>query len=205
MAGILSGLYHAPLTAIFLIAEITGGYTLMIPLMIVSSIAYAISKYLQLYSMDTQSLAHYGAVFTHDGDHNILTTLKTKDLVETNFQRIHLHTTFEEFLIVIVQSKRNIFPVLDEENKLLGIILLDDIRHLVVNPEDNKHIKIKTIMTSPPAIVGLNDSMGSVMEKFDKLQVWNLPVVDNDQYVGFISKSGILSLYRNQLKDLTII
>jgi CIC family chloride channel protein len=205
MAGILSGLYHAPLTAIFLIAEITGGYTLMIPLMIVSSIAYAISKYLQLYSMDTQSLAHYGAVFTHDRDHNILTTLKTKDLVETNFQRIHLHTTFEEFLIVIVQSKRNIFPVVDEEGKLLGIILLDDIRHLVVNPEDNKHIKIKTIMTLPPAIVRLNDSMGSVMEKFDKLQVWNLPVVDNDQYVGFISKSGILSLYRNQLKDLTII
>jgi chloride channel protein, CIC family len=205
MAGILSGIYHAPLTAIFLIAEITGGYTLIIPLMIVSSIGYAISKYLEPYSMDTQKLVQKGALYTHDRDHNILTTLKTSDLIETDFQKINPKITFDELVRLIAVSKRNIFPVVNAEEKLLGIILLDNIKTLVFQKKSNKNMRIQDIMIQPPTTVALDESMESAMEKFDKTQVWNLPVIDNGKYVGFISKSGILSLYRNQLKDLTII
>jgi chloride channel protein, CIC family len=205
MAGILSGIYHAPLTAIFLIAEITGGYTLIIPLMIVSSVGYAISRYLEPYSMDTKKLVQKGALYTHDRDHNILTTLKTSDLIETNFQKISLNITFDELIEVIAQSKRNIFPVVNAEEKLLGIILLDNIKAIIFQKKSNKNMRIQDIMIQPPTTVALDESMESAMEKFDKTQVWNLPVINNGKYVGFISKSGILSLYRNQLKDLTIV
>jgi len=204
MAGILSGLYHAPLTAIFLIAEITGGYMLMIPLMIVSSISYAISKYFEPFSMDTKTLGQSGKIFTYDRDHNILTTIRTSNLIETNFQKISPNDTLGNLVEIISKSKRNIFPVTDLENKLLGIIILDNIRDIMFKNEMYNKVTAKELMTSPPTTISSTQTMESVMKKFDETGAWNLPVIDNGQYVGFISKSSVFTSYRTKLKAATI-
>jgi CIC family chloride channel protein len=204
MAGILSGLYHAPLTAIFLIAEITGGYTLMIPLMIVSSISFAISKYFEPYSMDVKKLALSGKVFTNDKDQNILATISTSNLIETNFQSVSASLNLGGLVNVIAQSKRNIFPVLDSNNKLLGIIILDNIRKIIFKTELYEKIAVHDLMNPATAVISANQSMESVMKIFDETGAWNLPVTDNGIYVGFVSKSSIFSSYRSKIKDITI-
>ena len=204
MAGILSGLYHAPLTAIFLIAEITGGYTLMIPLMIVSSISFAIAKYFEPFSMDTKKLSLSGKIFTHDKDRNILTTLSTSNLIETNFQPISPNDTLGNLVEVFSKSKRNIFPVTDHNNKFLGIIVLDNIRDIIFKSEMYDKVKIKELMTNPPAIISSDQTMEAIMDEFDETGAWNLPVVDDGKYIGFISKSNIFSSYRKKLKSATI-
>jgi CIC family chloride channel protein len=204
MAGILSGLYHAPLTAIFLIAEITGGYTLMIPLMIVSSISFAISKYFEPYSMDVKKLALSGKIFTNDKDQNILATISTSNLIETNFQAVSASLNLGGLVNVIAQSKRNIFPVLDSNNKLLGIIILDNIREIIFKTELYEKIIVRDLMNPAPAVISANQSMESVMKIFDETGAWNLPVTDNGVYIGFVSKSSIFSSYRSKIKDITI-
>jgi len=204
MAGILSGLYHAPLTAIFLIAEITGGYTLMIPLMIVSSISYAISKYFEPFSMDTKILGQSGKIFTDDRDHNILTTIRTSNLIETDFQKISPNDTLGNLVEIISKSTRNIFPVTDIENKLLGIIILDNIRDIMFKNEMYDKVTAKELMTNPPTTISPTQTMETVMKKFDETGAWNLPVIDNGQYVGFISKSSVFTSYRTKLKATTI-
>ena len=204
MAGILSGLYHAPLTAIFLIAEITGGYTLMIPLMIVSSISYAISKYFEPFSMDTKTLGQSGKIFTDDRDHNILTTIRTSNLIETDFQKISPNDTLGNLVEIISKSTRNIFPVTDTENKLLGIIILDNIRDIMFKNEMYDKVTAKELMTNPPTTISPTQTMETVMKKFDETGAWNLPVIDNGQYVGFISKSSVFTSYRTKLKATTI-
>lgn len=204
MAGILSGLYHAPLTAIFLIAEITGGYTLMIPLMIVSSISYAISKYFEPFSMDTKILGQSGKIFTDDRDHNILTTIKTSNLIETNFQKISPNDTLGNLVEIISKTTRNIFPVIDSENKLLGIIILDNIRDIMFKNEMYNKVTAKELMTNPPTTISPLQTMESVMKKFDETGAWNLPVIDNGKYVGFISKSSVFTSYRTKLIATTI-
>ena len=205
MAGILSGIYHAPLTAIFLIAEITGGYALMIPLMVVSSISYAISKYFEPYSMDTKKLGKSGKLFTFDRDRNILTTIRTSNLIETNFQKIAPEDTLGNLVETIAKSKRNIFPVTDKENKLLGIIILDNIRDIMFKNEMYDKVTAKELMTIPPATISPNQKMESVMKVFDETGAWNLPVIDNGQYIGFLSKSSVFTSYRTKLKATTIV
>ena len=204
MAGILSGLYHAPLTALFLIAEITGGYNLLIPLMIVSSISYAISKHFEKFSMDSKKLASSGLMFTTDKDKNILTTISTSRLVETDFIKIFPLQTLGEFVKIIASSKRNIFPVVNDKNKLLGIIILDNVREVIFKPELYEKVLVKELMSMPPEIVAPYEPMESVMKKFDETGAWNLPVIDAGEYVGFISKSSIFSNYRNKLMDYSI-
>lgn len=204
MAGILSGLYHAPLTAIFLIAEITGGYTLMIPLMIVSSISFAISKYFEPYSMDLKKLALSGKIFTNDKDQNILATISTSNLIENNFQVVSSSLNLGGLVDVIAQSKRNIFPVLDNNNKLLGIIILDNIREIIFKTELYEKIVVCDLMNPAPAVISANQSMESVMKIFDETGAWNLPVTENGVYIGFVSKSSIFSSYRSKIKDTTI-
>jgi len=204
MAGILSGIYHAPLTAIFLIAEITGGYTLMIPLMIVSSISFAISKYFEPYSMDIKKLALSGKIFTNDKDQNILATISTSNLIETNFQSVSANLNLGDLVNIIAQSKRNIFPVVNDSNKLLGIIVLDNIRELIFKTELYEKVKVRDLMNPAPAVISANQSMESVMSVFDETGAWNLPVVDKGIYIGFVSKSSIFSSYRSQLKSTTI-
>jgi CIC family chloride channel protein len=204
MAGILSGMYHAPLTAIFLIAEITGGYTLMIPLMIVSSISFAISKYFEPYSMDVKKLALSGKIFTNDKDQNILATISTANLIETNFQSVSADLNLGDLVNIIAQSKRNIFPVVDSANKLVGIIILDNIRELIFKTELYQKIQVRNLMNPAPTVISANQSMESVMKVFDETGAWNLPVTNNGIYVGFVSKSSIFSSYRLQLKSNTI-
>lgn len=200
MAGILSGLYHAPLTAIFLIAEITGGYTLMIPLMIVSSISFAISRYFEPFSMDTKKMAESGDLLTNDRDQNVLTTIKTTDFVETDYPLLSPDNTLGRLVSIIANSKRNVFPVTDENKNFLGIIILDDIREVMFKKDFYEKVLVKELMIKPLGIVNSDQAMTTVMETFDETGAWILPVVDDGKYVGFISKSIIFSGYRSKLK-----
>ena len=205
MAGILSGLYHAPLTAIFLIAEITGGYNLMIPLMVVSSISYAVSKYFEPFSMDVKSLGLSGEALTNDRDKNLLSTIKMSNLIETNFQKIAPNDTLGKLVETMAISKRNIFPVINSKNHLIGIIILDNVREVIFKNDLYEKVKVSELMTLPPAVILSNESMDAVMHKFDETGAWNLPVIEDEHYLGFISKSSVFTSYRSKLKDTTIV
>ncbi len=205
MAGILSGLYQAPLTAIFLIAEITGGYNLMIPLMLVSSISYIVSKYFEPYSMDSRQLANSGQIFPNNKDKNILNTILASKLVESDFQTVPVKGSLRQLVNAISMSKRNIFPVIDEEGKLLGIILLDSVRDIIFKTDLYDTISIETLMVNPPDTIFYQETMETVMRKFDETKAWNLPVVNDElQYIGFISKSNIFTSYRKKLISTVI-
>lgn len=199
MAGILTGIFHSPLTGIFLIAEITGGYELMIPLMIVSALSYTIVKYFEPYSMDVKSLAKKGQIFTHDKDKNILTTLKVSRAIETDFDSVRPEQTLGELVEVVSKAHRNIFPVVNADGQLEGIILLDNIRDVMFRHELYDKINCEEIMRQPAAIVHPDESMYDVMKKFDETAAWNLPVIDDGKYAGFVSKSSIFSKYREKL------
>ncbi len=198
MAGVLSGVMHAPLTAIFLIAEITGGYELMIPLMIVSSSSYIISKYFEPFSMDLKRLAIKGEIFTADKDRNILTSLKTSNLTETDFQIVSPDETLGTLIKTVANSKRNIFPVVSNE-KLVGVVVIDNIREIMFKHEMYDTVFVKEIMREPFAIITPEENMDSVMKKFDETGAWNLPVLKDGKYIGFISKTSIFIHYRNRL------
>lgn len=199
MAGILTGVFHAPLTGIFLIAEITGGYDLMIPLMVVSAISYMIVKYFEPLSMDAKKLAKRGDIIIQDKDKTILSSLNLSKVIENNFQKISPEASLGELVEVVANSHRNIFPVIDPSNRLIGIILLDNIREIMFKTELYNSVIVKQLMRKPPAVISPDENMHSVMKKFDETGVWNLPVVENNQYLGFISKSSLLTKYRSQL------
>lgn len=202
MAGVLSGVFHAPLTAIFLIAEITGGYELMIPLMIVSASSFMISKYFEPYSMDIKRLAKKGHVFTSDKDRNILTSLKISKVIETDFQLVSPDATLGELVGVVALSKRNIFPVVADE-MLLGVIVLDNIREIMFKHDMYDKVYVKELMRKPFATIAPEEAMELVMKKFDETGAWNLPVLNEGKYIGFISKSSIFVQYRNRLIKTT--
>jgi chloride channel protein, CIC family len=205
MAGVISGLYHAPLTAIFLIAEITGGYNLMIPLMIVSSISFAISKYFEPFPMDTIRMARQGTILTEDKDTKILTTIKAEKLIETDFKPINADATLGTLVELISKSKRNIFPVVDKDKNLLGIILLDNIREIIFKHDLYDKVFVKELMTTIPAIISCTETMDGIMKKFDETGAWNLPVVNEQhKYMGFISKSRVFSSYRSILQTTSL-
>ncbi|MFD2244891.1 chloride channel protein [Pontibacter ruber] len=203
MAGILSGVMHAPLTAIFLIAEITGGYTLMIPLMIVSATSFAMVKYFEPYSLDTKKLAQKGELLTRDKDQTVLRIMKIRHLIETDFQQVAPEATLGELVQVIAHSRRNLFPVVNKEQQLEGIILLENVREVMFRTEKYDTVQVKELMAQPPAAVQYNDSMADVMNKFDETGAWNLPVLDGKQYIGFVSKSSIFTKYRKLLIKTT--
>jgi CIC family chloride channel protein len=204
MAGILSGLFHAPLTAIFLIAEITGGYSLMIPLMIVSSISFAISKRFEKHSMDVKNLAKKGHAFTSNKDTNILSTLDTNSIIQTDYLTVTPNENLTKLVDLISHSNQVIFAVVDDENRLLGIVHFNDIREIIFNIYRVKYTLVKEIMVQPIEIIYPDDSMELVMNKFEKSRKAFLPVLKNDKYFGFISKSIALEAYRTKLKSMTI-
>jgi CIC family chloride channel protein len=204
MAGILSGLFHAPLTAIFLIAEITGGYSLMIPLMIVSSISFAISKRFEKHSMDVKNLAKKGHAFTSNKDTNILSTLDTNSIIQTDYLTVTPNENLTKLVDLISHSNQVIFAVVDDENRLLGIVHFNDIREIIFNTYRVKYTLVKEIMVQPIEIIYPDDSMELVMNKFEKSRKAFLPVLKNDKYFGFISKSIALEAYRTKLKSMTI-
>lgn len=204
MAGILSGLFHAPLTAIFLIAEITGGYDLMIPLMIVASISFAISKRFEKHSLDVKSLAKKGHAFTGNKDTNILTTIDINSIIQTDYLTVTPDENLEKLVDLISHSNQVIFGVVNKENELLGIVHFNDIREIIFNPYRVKYTLVKEIMTTPADIISPFDSMEKVMDKFEKAKVNFLPVLRDGKYYGFISKATTLEAYRAKLKLMTI-
>ena len=204
MAGILSGLFHAPLTAIFLIAEITGGYDLMIPLMIVASISFAISKRFEKHSMDVKNLVEKGHVFTSNKDTNILATLETNSIIQTDYLTLQPNENLEKLVDLISNSNQVIFAVVDEENHLLGIVHFNTIRKIIFNTYRVKYTMVKDIMMQLNEIVTPDESMETVMDKFETSKAAYLPVLKNGKYYGFISKSVALEAYRTKLKSITI-
>ncbi|MFT2009429.1 chloride channel protein [Pontibacter sp. 13R65] len=203
MAGILSGVMHAPLTAVFLIAEITGGYTLMIPLMLVSATSFALVKYFEPYSLDTKKLAQKGALLARNKDMTVLRIMKIQHLIETDFQAVSPTATLGELVEIIAHSKRNLFPVVNEKQHLEGIILLENVREIMFKPEKYEIVKAGELMIQPPVLVQHDDNMADVMKKFDEAGVWNLPVLKDQKYLGFVSKSSIFTKYRKLLIKTT--
>ena len=202
MAGILSGLFHAPLTAIFLIAEITGGYDLMIPLMIVSSISFAISKRFEKHSMDVKNLARKGLAFTTNKDTNILSTLDTEKIIQTDYLTIFPDENLEKVVDLISHSNQVIFAVVDKEDEMLGVVHFNDIREIIFSNFKVKYTSVREIMSPPTAYVTNFSSMETVMNKFETSKVAFLPVLKNGKYYGFISKSVALEAYREKLKSM---
>ncbi|WP_422349794.1 chloride channel protein [Flagellimonas sp.] len=205
MAGLIAGVIHAPLTAIFLIAEITGGYQLFVPLMITASISYLITKNALDYTIYTKELAKIGALLTHNKDQMVLGLMEMDDVIETNFKSVHPEMSLGQMLHESVsKSKRNIFPVLDENQKLMGIIVLDDIREFMFDKKLYDTVYVKNLMHAPPEHIFYNsDNMKQVMRKFQDSGAWNLPVIKDGKYVGFISKSKLLTAYRRKLINYT--
>jgi CIC family chloride channel protein len=204
MAGILSGLFHAPLTAIFLIAEITGGYDLMIPLMIVSSISFALSKRFEKHSMDVKNLAKKGHVFTGNKDTNILSTLDTTSIIQSDYLTVSPDENLEKLVDLISHSNQVVFAVVTSEKKLVGVIHFNDVREVIFSSFKVKYTQVKEVMTLPTELIYPTDSMALVMNKFEQSKTAFLPVVKESKYFGFISKSMALEAYRSKLKSMTI-
>jgi CIC family chloride channel protein len=204
MAGILSGLFHAPLTAIFLIAEITGGYSLMLPLMIVASISFAISKRFERHSMDVKELAKKGHAFTSNKDTNVLATLDTSSIIQTDYLTVTPGENLEKLVDLISHSNQVIFAVVDKDKRLVGVVHFNNIREIIFNTYRVKYTLVKNIMAVPTEIIYPFNTMETVMNKFERSKVAFLPVVKDDKYYGFISKSIALEAYRTKLKSMTI-
>lgn len=199
MSGVMAGVMHAPMTAIFLIAEVTGGYNLFLPLITTATISYITIMIFEPHSIYTKRLAQRGELLTHHKDKNVLIMLNTEKLIETGFIELKEDYTLRDFVKRVPESKRNIFPVTDDENKLVGIVLMESVRPIIFNREMYDNTMITEFMTAPPAIVEMNENMDSVMKKFNKTKAWNLPVTENGQYKGFLSKSKIFNEYRDIL------
>jgi CIC family chloride channel protein len=204
MAGLMAGVMQAPMTAIFLIAEITGGYELLIPLIVASTVSYATIRIFERYSIYTKRIAAQGELLTHDSDQAVLTLLKTSDMVERDFTTVCYTDTLGMLVDAISRSHRNLFPVLDEQGRFQGIVTLNDVREIMFDRASYDTVKMYNIMKSAPAFVYLDEKMESVMDKFESTQAWNLPVLDDEnKYLGFVSKSKIFSSYRDQLKAVS--
>ncbi len=204
MTGLMAGVLHAPLTAIFLIAEITGGYDLFVPLMLVAAISYAFTKYFISNSIYTVELAKRGELITHNKDKNALMMMKIDQVLETNFIVLQNEMTLGEMLKHgVAKSSRNIFPVLDKDKQFLGTVLLDDVRSIMFDQSLYESTTVSLFMKPAPEVIFYNDSMEVIMNKFKGTGAWNLPVIKNGTYIGFISKSKLLTAYRNKLIEVT--
>lgn len=204
MAGLMAGVMQAPMTAIFLIADMTGGYDLLIPLILTSTISYAATRAVEPYSIYTKRIAKKGELLTHDSDQAVLTLLKTSELVESDFTTVKIDATLGELAEVVAESKRNIFPVVDSRNHFQGFVSLEDIRRDMFKKDLWNTAHVYNYMKSAPAYVYVDEKMDSVMIKFEQTDAWNLPVIEDDRtYVGFVSKSNIFAAYRNQLKQVS--
>lgn len=203
MAGLMAGVLHAPFTATFLIAEVTGGYKLFLPIMIVSTLSYLFTKTVAPYSIYTVHLARRGDLITHNKDKAVLTLMKIDPVIESNFVEVRKDMKLGDLVNVFKKSSRNIFPVLDDEDKLVGVLTLDDFKQMLFDHSLYKRVTVTDLMLAPPAIIEKHETMGEVMQKFQSTGAWNLPVVDNDKYVGFISKSKLFSAYRRKLIEVS--
>lgn len=203
MGGLIAGVLHAPLTAIFMIAEITGGYDIFLPLMLVAAISFLVTRSIEPHSIYTQLLAKRGDLLTHNKDQAVLTLLELDKVLENNFSKIHPDMPLGELVEVVSTSRRNLFPVLDQEENLVGVLTLDDFRHLMFDQSLYATIYVRELMSPPPALIQEGDDMRSVMQKFQETDAWNLPVVKGRRYRGFVSKSKLFSAYRRKLLEFS--
>ena len=204
MAGLMAGVMQAPLTSIFLIAEITGGYVLLFPLIITSAISFATIRTMEQYSIYTKRIAASGELLTHNSDQAVLTLLKLHDFIETDFATVRVDKTLGDLVDAISKSHRNIFPIVDDDNHFQGIVYLDDVRQYMFHKEFYDKIYIYNILKDSENFVLDTDRMESVMSKFESTGAWNLPVLDeNGVYLGFVSKSQIFTSYREQLQQVS--
>jgi chloride channel protein, CIC family len=201
MAGILSGVFYAPLTAIFLIAELTGGYELMIPLMIVSSLSMVIVHVFEPLSMEAKKLSRILKFSVETRDRFLLSKMDLSELIETNFAIVHPEENIRSLIKSISTSSRNLFPVVDKEDQLIGVVVMDHIRKVIFDPSRDETLTVLQLMSQPPAIIEQNENIHSVLQKFDQTKWWNLPVTEQGRYIGFLSKSSILSRYRNEMLE----
>ena len=199
MTAVMAGVMHAPLMALFLTAELTGGYGLFLPLMIASLSSYGTVRIFSNHSIYTHRLAKRGELITHHKDKAVLTLLKMDSVIETDLLTVRPDMDLGEMVQVISKSNRNIFPVVDKENNFLGMVVLDDIRNIMFRPELYKRFHVGKFMVTPRAKIELGMPMEQVMRTFDETNAWNLPVVENGKYVGFVSKSKIFNSYRRVL------
>lgn len=201
MAGVMSAVMHAPLMAIFLTAELTGGYDLFLPLLIVSTIAYGTIKIFEPYSIYTMRLAKRGELLTHQKDKAVLTLLKIDNVIERDFLTVRPEMSLKQMVDTIARSSRNLFPVVNDDDKLLGVVVLDDIRNIMFRPDLYRKMYVSKFMSIPPAKIVIGENMDKVMKTFDDTGAWNLPVVDSaGRYIGFVSKSKIFNSYRRVLR-----
>jgi CIC family chloride channel protein len=203
MAGLIAGVIHAPLTAIFLIAEITGGYELFFPLMLAATISYGTTRYFVKNSVYTVQLAKRGELMTHHKDRNILLMMKVTDLIETNFRTVRPDQTLGDLVQVITTSSRNIYPVVDEQNFLRGIVKLDDVRHIMFNQAMYDNTRISDLMVTPEWTVETSEQMEEVARKFTESGRYNFPVLQKGKYLGFVSRARVFSSYRDMLKHFS--
>ena len=203
MAGMLAGVVHAPLTAIFLIAEITGGYSLIFPIMIVATVSYGIAKFIIPNSIYTIQLTGRGEMITHHKDKAILTLMNIESLIEKNFNSIGPEQTLGELIDVIKESHRNIFPVVDKENNFYGIIFLDQLRHIMFQTEMYDSTLVKNLMFMPSKVVEWEDDMETVAAKFQHSGKYNLVVLKDGKYIGFVSRANVFSQYRKLLNEFS--
>lgn len=200
MAGAMSGVLYAPLTAIFLIAESSFGYDLFIPLMIVAVISYLIAKWFAPISPELKTLADQGKIFTHQHDSNLLSSLQTKDFIDFDSQTINENASLQDLYDLISNGRKNNFAVIDDNHQLKGTLTLDDVRPYLFN--ENEKLNLSKLVKVPAAVVMLSDKPVRIIQTFDDTSTWNLPVVDEEnKFIGFISKSAILTSYRQLLKD----
>ena len=204
MAALMSGVFHAPLTGVFLIAELTGGYALFLPLMIVSVCSYLTVRMFDSNNIYAVRLAQRGELITHHKDQAVLTILKVSDVIEKNFMRVSPDMDLGQLTSVVAKTKRNIFPVVNAANRLVGIIYLDDVRHMMFRQELYHRYSVATLMREVSERLSIEEPMEAVMRKFEESGAWNLPVEDiNGEYIGFISKSAIFTAYRKTLLEFT--
>ena len=202
MAGLMAGVMQAPMTAIFLIAEISGGYDLFLPLILTATIAFGTTRIVEKYSIYTKRIAQRGELLTHDSDQAVLTLLKVSDVIESDFSPVRIDDTLGQLVEVVSESTRNIFPVIDSKGRFQGYVSLEDIRKDMFRAGEYQKLHVFNFMRSAEAYVYDDESMDSVMKKFETTSAWNLPVVrrSDRSYVGFVSKSKIFSAYRDELK-----
>jgi len=203
MAGLIAGVVHAPLTAIFLIAEITGGYSLLFPIMIVATTSYGITRMISPHSIYTLQLSKRGDMLTHHKDKALLSMMSIEPLIEKNFDTISPDANLGDLVKVISDSTRNIYPVVDEESNFFGIVIMDQIRHLMFQPEMYESTSVRDLLFHPSSIVYLTDDMETVAHKFQHSGKYNLAVLDGNKYVGFVSRANVFSQYRQLLKDFS--
>ncbi|MBM3404638.1 MAG: chloride channel protein [Bacteroidetes bacterium] len=203
MAGMMAAVMSAPLTAIFLIAEISGGYALLIPLIITSTASFITIRLFEKHSIYSRHLAQRKELITHDKDQSVLNLMKVADFLETNFQPVQMDDSLGKLVKVVSRSQRNLFPVLDKEENFIGIVTLDDIRHIMFDRDQYAIVFVYSLLSKPTVVVSPETPMDEVVQLFQKHDVYNMPVVSSGKYIGFISRANVFAGYRDKLREFS--